>query len=107
MPVREDNRDENIIYAIVRVIFLIIAIVFIAYVWFFKPECGIDKEFLACNVTGSVGDILGSILFIGALVYGSGIIKGVRQLMAPPGSAKLNLLFLGLALLGIAFILLF
>lgn len=104
MPV--NNKDEGFVYAVVRIIFLLIAIVFIAYVWFFKPECGVDKEFLACNITGSVGDVVGSIFFIAALIYGSGIIKGVRQLMAPPGSGILQWVFGGLAIVGILLIIL-
>lgn len=106
MPVRSDNRDENILYAIVRVFFLILAVVVIYYVWIYKPVCGIDKEFLACSVTGSAGDYIGTVLFVCSLVYGSGIIKGVRQLMAPPGSGILQWIFAGLAIAGIALILL-
>lgn len=100
-------KDEKVLYTLVRVVFLIIAVVFVCYGWIWRPECGIDQEYLGCKITGNAADIIGSLLFFAGMVYASGIIKGVRQLSAPPGSSVLNWIFGILILVGLGLIYLF
>lgn len=83
------EKDERVAWLIVRAGLLLIALVFTIYL-FVKPECGIDNEFLACRVTGTLGDIIGLAMFYAGLLWTSGIVKGISNLSNPPGSSKWN-----------------
>jgi hypothetical protein len=98
---KKNNRDEANAWLVVRIILLIIALVFIGYGIIWKPECDSDQTFLACRLTGSIFDIIGSILFLGGLVWVSGIIKGISNLYNPPGSGMWNYIWFVLMLAGI------
>lgn len=67
-----------------RSLILIITSVAIGYAVFFKGECGIDKEFLSCDITGTAGDWFGGILFALASLFVSGVVKGLTGLSSPP-----------------------
>ena len=90
-PMIDGGKDEQILWIIARIFCLIVAFVFVAYVTFWKPECdAINKQFLACNFTGTVGDWIGATLFFLGLLFLSGIVKGWRNLANPTGSAMWN-----------------
>ena len=84
-----------------RCFLLLIALLYIGYGLIWKPECDIDKVYLGCRLTGTVGDWIGSLMFIGGLVWLSGIIKGTHNLSSPPASTTTNWLWAAGAAIGI------
>ncbi len=100
----KDSKDDAIRFMIIRILFLAIAAFYIGYGVFFKPPCDSDAVFLACRLTGSIGDWIGSLAFIGSMVWCSGLIKGLSGLYAPAGSAKWNIIFFLLGAVGITIV---
>ena len=86
MPVRSDDRDTKQAFNIMRVIVIISILVFDIYAAFFKPVCGIDAEFMSCQVTGSVGDVCGFILLHAGILAMTGWIKPLNDMVTSVGS---------------------
>ncbi len=105
MPVRSDDKDERFVYAIMRGILLLVAVAYVVFLFNKQPCNSIDKEFLSCNVTGSWGDWVGSIIFIGGLVWLSGIFKGLRGLSDSPKFNSMNWVFFVVMAAGIGLVL--
>lgn len=79
MPVRSDDKDEKILYLVMRVIVGLVAAAYVLYAVFLKQPCDIDKQYLSCRITGSIADWVGSILFVGACLSLSGILNWVYK----------------------------
>ncbi len=82
MPVRSDNKDENFVYLIMRIIVGLVAVAYVAFAVIFKQPCDIDKQYLSCRITGTWADWLGSILFVGACLSISGALNWVYKVKA-------------------------
>lgn len=64
---------------IVRIIFLVVALLFAGSLTIWRQPCdGIDNIYLNCRITGSVGDVIGMILFFGGALVVSGIVEKLR-----------------------------
>lgn len=79
MPVREDNKDENFVYLIMRFIIGLVAVAYVAYAVIFKQPCDIDRQYLSCRITGTLWDWIGSILFVGGCLSLSGVLNWVYK----------------------------
>ena len=85
-------------------LFIIFTIV-MCFAWFGK--CDSDGSYLACKVKGTVGDWLGSLIFLASLafvVYFGGIKKNLYN---PIGSQFWNWIWLAAAAIGMGVMLLF
>lgn len=91
--------EDKFVWLIVRLILLAIAVSFTIFAFSHQP-CDVDNVFLSCRLTGTAADWIGSIMFIGGLVWMSGIIKGVRNLVSPPGSTSGNYIVFAIVVLG-------
>lgn len=83
-------KDEKLGWVISRIVIAMFGISFLVYGLFFHPECGIDSEFLACRLTGSIPDIIGVILIGGGLFVMSGLFREAEYLTNPIGSNFFN-----------------
>ena len=79
MPVRSDDKDEKILYIVMRIIVGLVAAFYVAYAVFFKQPCDIDGQYLSCRVTGTLWDWIGSILFVGGCLSLSGVLNWVYK----------------------------
>lgn len=84
------EKDEKIAWVVVRVILAAFAIAFLLYGLFFHQPCGIDSEFLSCQLTGTIADYIGVILLGGGLFIMSGLYKKAEDLTNPIGSNLFN-----------------
>ena len=80
MPVSSTDKDEKVVYLIMRIIVGLVAAFYVAYAVFFKQPCDIDKQYLSCRITGSLADWLGSIIFVGSCLSLSGVLNWVYKL---------------------------
>lgn len=81
---------EKSTWTIQRSILLLVLIVVDAFLIFFQPDCGIDKEFLSCVFSGTLGDWLGIILLHLCVFAMMGFIKPLMNLVSPEGSTSGN-----------------
>lgn len=66
--------SEKNAWIVVRSILSLIAVVFLAtIIWGDRTNCGIDKATLACRWSGSILDIVGTVIFLASLVWFSGL----------------------------------
>lgn len=84
------EKDEKILWVVVRIVLAIIAVAFLVYGLFAHNECGIDEEFLSCRLNGTVFDYIGVLLFGGGLFIMSGLYKKAEDLTNPIGSNLFN-----------------
>lgn len=78
---KDGGTDEKIVWGLLRALFLVIGVLFVLHGIFWDKSCnGIDNEFLNCVLTGSIGDILGTILFSGGMIWMSNILKGFSRM---------------------------
>ncbi len=99
-PMVDGGKDEQILWLVVRSLFLIIAILFAVYGLFIKQPCDVDAVFLSCRLTGSVADIIGSIMFFGGMVFMSGIVKGLRNMWNAANTSTWNIVAFVVTALG-------
>lgn len=97
----DGGRDEQIVWGILRLVFLAIGVLMALHGIFWDKSCnGIDDEFLNCVLTGSVGDIIGMCLFVGGMVWMSGIFKGLNRLGEAIKGSGVNYAVFGLMIIG-------
>lgn len=92
---------EKYAWLIVRSILAVIAVLFVIYGIAVVQPCDIDAVFLSCRLNGSVGDIVGCIMFVGGMLVMSGVFKGVKHLYNPPNTSFWNLVAFGTMVLGV------
>lgn len=99
---KDGGRDEQIVWGIVRLVLLAIGVLFVLHglVWD-KPCNGIDDEYLNCRLNGSIGDILGTLLFGGGMLWMSNIHKGLSGLGETIKGSGANLVAFVAILVGI------
>jgi hypothetical protein len=93
--------NEKVATWISRGILALIVVLFFALGVFGKCT---GEEWLACKFTGSVFDILGTILFLAPLVVISGLVPAVRSYMDSKKGVPWNLVLFGAGVLGIILI---
>lgn len=79
MPVSSTDKDEKIVYLVMRIIVGLVALAYILFGFVFKQPCDIDQQYLSCRITGSFWDWLGTILFVGGCVSLSGALNWVYK----------------------------
>lgn len=72
--VSNDTKQERTVWAITRGIIGLVMVVFLGFIIFGdRSGCGIDKASIPCRWTGSILDIVGTIIFLASLVWLSGL----------------------------------
>lgn len=79
MPVSSTDKDEKIVYLVMRIIVLLVVAAYVLFGLVWRQPCDIDKQYLSCRVTGSIADWLGSIMFIGGCLSLSGVLNWVYK----------------------------
>lgn len=94
------EKSDRTGYLISRLVCLAFALIYIAFGIVFRQKCDIDKIYLSCRLTGTVGDWIGSIMILAMLFFMSGIHKGINNLYNPPGSVGLGIVVFVLGAIG-------
>lgn len=97
--------DEKTEWTIVKAVIGLCAVLFIVFGFMVKSECGIDKVNLWCRLHPfSIGDFIGTILFLGGLFMLSGLWKKWFTLWEDENTTRWNWIIFGGTALGIILI---